>query len=110
VLGPDVENLWVEAVLDVNRDWQVRWSGDFTNHGEGRLGVPWTSSMGPVDNSGLSGVVEKRREVWGDVRCLPRDNVDVSLGLGYLNLEDEHNVAGSDRQAWMARLAADLRY
>jgi hypothetical protein len=110
VLGPDVENLWVEAVLDVNRDWQVKWSGDFTNHGEGRLGVPWTEAMGPVDNAGLSGVVERRREVWGDVRFLPRDNVDVSLGLGYLTVDDEHNVAGSDRQAWLARLAADLRY
>jgi hypothetical protein len=110
VLGPDVENLWVEAILDVNRDWQLRWTGDFTNHGEGRLGVPWTESMGPVDNSGLSGVVEKRREVWGDVRWLPRDNVDLSLGVGYLRVNDEKNVPGSDRNAWLARLAADVRY
>lgn len=110
VLGPDVENVFVEAVFDVNRDWQLRWSGDFTNHGEGRLGDAWIEGQGPVGNSGLSGVVEQRREVFGDARWMPRDNVDLSLGAGYRRLRNENNVAGRDRNAWLARLAFDVRY
>ena len=110
VLGPDVENVFVEAVFDVNRDWQLRWSGDFTNRGEGRLGQAWSFALGPVSNDGLSGVVEERREVWGDARWLPRDNVDLSLGLGYRRVRNEENTLGRDRTAWLARLAADVRY
>lgn len=110
VLGPDVENLFVEAVFDVNRDWQLRWSGDFTNHGEGRLGDAWTGALGPVDNSGLSGIVEERREVFGDARWMPRDHVDLSLGVGFRRLRNADHVAGRERDAWLARLAAELRY
>jgi len=109
-LGPDAENVFVEAALDVSRDWQLRWSGDFTNHGEGKLGVPWQPSQGAASTAGLSGVVEERREVWGDVRLMPRDNVDVSLGAGFRRLQNEGNAAGADREAWLARFAANLRY
>lgn len=110
VLGPDVENVFVETVFDVNRDWQFRWSGDFTRHGEGRLGDAWTPSLGPVSNSGLSGIVEARREVWGDARWMPRDNIDLSLGVGFRRVANEGNVSGADRTAWLARMGAELRY
>jgi hypothetical protein len=110
VLGPDVENVFVEAVFDVNRDWQLRWSGDFTNHGEGRLGDAWIEGTGPASNSGLSGVVEQRREVFGDARWMPRDDVDLSLGAGYRRLRNENHVAGRERNAWLARLAFEMRY
>jgi hypothetical protein len=109
-LGPDVENLWLELVYDLSRDWQLRWTGDFTNKGEGELGEAWTPDMGPVSNAGLSGVVEERREVWGDVRWLPRDNVDIAAGLGYRHVRNEEHVEGAERSAWLARLALDLRY
>ena len=109
-LGPDAENMFLEASFDVSRDWQIRWSGDFTNHGEGRLGVPWQPSQGAASTAGLSGIVEERREVWGDARWMPRDNVDVSMGAGFRRLENEGNVAGADRASWPARFAADLRY
>jgi len=110
VLGPDVENVFVEAAFDLSAAWQLRWSGDFTNRGEGRLGIPWVAAQGPVSTAGLSGIVEERREVWGDARWFPRDNVDVSAGLGYRRLRNENNAAGADRNAWLARVAADLRY
>jgi len=110
VLGPDVENLFTEAVFDVNRDWQLRWSGDFTNRGEGRLGVAWEEGTGPVDNSGLTGIVERRREVFGDARWMPRDNVDLSIGAGYRRVDNENNVSGRDRTAWLARMRAEVRY
>jgi len=109
-LGPDAENVFLEAAFDLSRDWQLRWSGDFTNHGEGRLGVPWQPSMGPVSTAGLSGIVEERREVWGDARWMPRDNVDLSVGAGFRRLRNEGNVSGADRESWLARFAADVRY
>ena len=109
-LGPDAENVFLEAAFDVSRDWQLRWSGDFTNHGAGRLGVPWQPFMGPVSTVGLSGIVEERREVWGDARWMPRDNVDVSVGAGFRRIRNEGNVSGADRESWLARFAADLRY
>ncbi|MBI4364434.1 MAG: hypothetical protein HY568_03305, partial [Candidatus Latescibacteria bacterium] len=110
VLGPDVENVTLEAVHDISRDWQIRSSGDFTNHGEGRLGVPWFRSQGAVSTVGLSGIVEERREVWSDVRWLPRDNVDLSVGVGFRRIHSEGNILGRDRSAWLGRIAADLRY
>jgi hypothetical protein len=109
-LGPDAENVFFEAAFDISRDWQLRWSGDFTNHGEGRLGVPWQPSQGAVSTVGLSGIVEERREVWGDARWMPRDNVDLTLGAGFRRVRNDQNVAGADREAWLARLAADVRY
>jgi hypothetical protein len=109
-LGPDVENVYVEAFFDITRDWQLRWSGDFTNHGEGRLGVPWLPSQGAVSTVGLSGVVEERREVWGDARWMPRDNVDVSLGAGFRRVRNDGNVPGADVNAWLGRFSADVRY
>lgn len=109
-LGPDVENVYLETALDVSRDWQLRWTGDFTNHGEGRLGVPWSPAQGAVSTSGLSGIVEERREVWGDARWLPRDNVDLSVGTGLRRVVNDGNAAGRRRGAWLARVAAELRY
>lgn len=110
VLGPDVENLWLEVGYDLSRDWQVRWSGDFANKGEGELGVAWNPSMGPVSNSDLSGVVEESREVWGDLRWLPRDNVDLSAGAGFRRSENVAHVSGENEDALLFRLAAELRY
>jgi hypothetical protein len=110
VLGPDVENVYLEAFFDITRDWQLRWSGDFTNHGEGRLGVPWFPAQGGISTAGLSGVVEERREVWGDARWMPRDNADISLGLGFLRVRNDANIEGADRTAGLARLSADVRY
>ena len=109
-LGPDVENVWVETAYDLTRDWQVRWTGDFTNKGEGRIGEAWVPALGDVDNSRPMGVVERRREVWGDVRWLPRDNVDLAAGLGFRRRENVDHVSGVDETAWLARLAAELRY
>ncbi len=108
-LGPDVENVAIETAYDLSRDWQLKWSGNFANHGAGRLGVPWTTGQGGV-SSGLSGVVESRREVWGDTRWIPRDNVDLSAGLGFRRVGNEGNEIGADREAWLARFAANLRY
>ncbi len=110
VLGPDVENAWLTAALDLSRDWQLRWTGDFTNHGEGRLGVPWVPGSGGASSGHLSGVIERTREVWGDARWLPRDNVDAGVGLGFRRVENERNVPGAKRTAWLARLALDVRY
>jgi hypothetical protein len=110
VLGPDVENVWLESALDLSRDWQVRWTGDFINHGEGRLGVPWVASGGPAPGAGLSGVVERTREVWGDARWMPRDDVDLSAGLGYRRVSNRDHVAGRTERAWLLRAALDLRY
>jgi hypothetical protein len=109
-LGPDVESLWLEVGYDLSRDWQLRWTGDFINKGEGRIGEAWDPSMGPVDNSSLSGVVQEAREVWGDVRWLPRDNIDLSAGLGYRRRENVDHQSGVDESAWLLRMAADLRY
>ena len=109
-LGPDVANVLVEVGYDLSRDVQIRWSGDFIDKGEGRIGVPWTPDQGEVDNSGLTGVVEHRREVWGDVRWLPRDNVDLSVGAGYRSRENAGNEEGADENAWLARFGAELRY
>jgi len=109
-LGPDAENAYVEAAFDITRDWQLRWSGDFTNHGEGRLGIPWFPSQGGVSTAGLSGIVEERREVWGDARWMPRDAVDLSVGAGFRRVRNDGNVSGADRDGWLARFAADLRY
>ena len=109
-LGPDVENVYLEAFFDITRDWQLRWSGDFTNHGEGRLDVPWLLTQGGISTAGLSGVVEERREVWGDARWMPRDNVDVSVGLGFRRVRNDTNIEGADRESWLARFSADLRY
>jgi capsule assembly protein Wzi len=110
VYGPDVENVWLEVGYDLSRDWQARWSGEFINKGEGRLGEAWSPALGPVDNSGLSGVVEEWRETWGDLRWLPRDNVDLSVGVGFRRRENKDHASGVDENAWLARLAAELRY
>ena len=109
-LGPDAENVYVEAAFDITRNWQLRWSGDFTNHGEGRLGVPWFPSQGAVSTAGLSGVVEERRGVWGDARWMPLDAVDLSVGAGFRRVRNDANVSGADRDGWLARFSADLRY
>ena len=98
------------GALDLSEDWQARASGDFTNHGAGRLGDAWTDAMGPTSNVGLSGTVERRREVWADLRFLPRDDVDVSAGVGRRAIRNENNVAGRSVNAWLLRLAMDLRY
>ena len=109
-LGPDVEDLWLEVGYDLSRDWQIRWTGDFVNKGEGQLGEAWSPSMGPVSNSSLSGVVEETREVWGDLRWLPRDNVDLSGGVGYRQRDNVEHQTGVDENAWLLRMAAELRY
>jgi hypothetical protein len=109
-LGPDVEAVWMEVALDFSRDWQARWSSEFVNQGEGYLGEAWTTPMGGVDNAGLYGVVEERREVWGDLRWIPRDQLDVTLGVGFRRIENEHHLEGATRHGWLARLALDARY
>ena len=109
-LGPDVENLWIEGIWDLSRDWAARLSADLINHGEGEIGVAWFPSTGPVDNSGLSGVVERVREFWGDARWAPRDNVDLSLGTGFRHVGNVDHVSGADQDAWLARFKAELRY
>jgi hypothetical protein len=109
-LGPDVANLLVEVGYDLSRDVQIRWTGDFIDKGEGRVGVPFIPDQSPIDNSGLTGVVEKRREVWGDLRWLPRDNVDAFIGAGYRSRENADNEEGRDETAWLGRLGAELRY
>ncbi|MGH7680716.1 MAG: capsule assembly Wzi family protein [Candidatus Eiseniibacteriota bacterium] len=109
-LGPDVEDLWLEVGYDLSRDWQVRWTGDFIRKGEGQIGQAWDPSMGPVDNSKLSGIVEEAREVWGDLRWLPRDNVDLSVGLGYRQRENIDHQDGVDENSFLMRMAAELRY
>ena len=109
-LGPDAENVYAEAAFDITRDWQLRWSGDFTNHGEGRLGVPWLPAQGAVSTAGLSGIVEERREVWGDARWMPRDDVDLSAGVGFRRVRNDANVPGADPTGWLARFSADVRY
>jgi Capsule assembly protein Wzi len=109
-LGPDVEAVWLEVGFDLSRDWQARWSGEFANHGEGYLGEAWKTGQGAVSNVGLLGVVEERREVWGDLRWMPRDQLDVSLGLGFRRVVNEQHVDGVTRTAWLARIALDARY
>jgi hypothetical protein len=110
VLGPDVEAVWLEVGLDVSRDWQARWSAEFANKGEGSLGEAWSPAMGFVGNAGLYGIVEERREVWGDLRWMPRDQVDASIGVGYRRIVNERHVEGFTRAAWLARVALDVRY
>jgi hypothetical protein len=109
-LGPDVEVVWLEVGLDLSRDWQARWSGEFADRGEGVLGEAWEESFGFVSNAGLSGVVEERREVWADLRWMPRDQLDASVGLGYRRVVNENHVAGFTRTAWLGRVALDVRY
>ncbi len=109
-LGPDVETVWLEVGLDFSRDWQARWSGEFRNQGEGYLGEAWQTGMGAVSNTGLYGVVEERREVWGDLRWMPRDRLDASAGVGFQRVANERHVEGETRTAWLARLALDVRY
>ncbi len=110
VLGPDVEAVWMEVGLDLSRDWGVRWSGEFTNKGEGVLGEAWMESQGFVSNAGLFGIVEKRREVWGDLRWMPRDQVDARLGLGYRRVTNDNHQDGVVRTAFLGRVALDVRY
>ncbi len=109
-LGPDVEAVWLEVGFDLSRDWRARWSGEFVNQGEGYLGEAWQTGMGPVENVGLFGVVEERREAWGDLRWMPRDRFDVSAGVGFRRIANENHVDGFTRTAWLARLALDIRY
>lgn len=109
-LGPDAEAVWLEVGFDLSRDWRARWSGEFANHGEGYLGEAWRPGQGAISNVGLLGVVEERREVWGDLRWMPRDRLDVSAGLGYRRVSNERHVEGDTQTAWMARLALDVRY
>ena len=109
-LGPDAQDVWLESALDLSRDWQLRWTGEFTDRGEGRLGVPFVPGTGMPTGPGLSGVVEHTSEVWGDARWMPRDNVDASAGLGFRRIENENHVDGATRTAWLARLALDVRY
>jgi len=108
--GTDVESAWLEVGYDFSADWQARWTGDFTNQGEGALGQAWDPSMGPVSNAGLSGTVEERRTMWVDGRWLPRDNVDIDVGVGYQRIENAAHVDGLTETGWLVRLAADLRY
>ena len=63
-----------------------------------------------MSNASLTGIVERRREVFGDARWMPRDNVDLSLGAGYGRVRNENHVAGRERNEWLARLAFDVRY
>ena len=64
----------------------------------------------PASRPRREGTVEERREVWGDARWMPRDNVDLSAGVGFRRVRNETNVADSDREAWLARFTADVRY
>jgi hypothetical protein len=108
--GADMENLWLELSYDLSTAWQARWTGDFTNRGEGGLGIAWDPSLGGVSNAGLSGVVEQDRTTWVDGRWLPRDDVDVDLGVGYQRVENFQHVDGRTETAWLVRAAAELRY
>jgi hypothetical protein len=110
VLGPDVETVWMEVGFDLSRNWQAKWSGEFTNQGEGYLGEYWTPSMGPVSNAGLYGVVQERREFWGDLRWMPRDQFDLSVGLGYRRIANLLHVEGDTQTGWLARMALEARY
>ena len=44
------------------------------------------------------------------MRWLPRDNVDLSVGAGYRRRENVNHMSGVTEGAWLARLAAELRY
>lgn len=109
-LGPDVQNLWIEGIWDLSRDWAVRGSADLIDKGEGEIGEAWFPAMGPVDNSSPTGVVERVREFWGDARWIPRDNVDLSLGAGFRHVENVDHASGAGEDSWLARLRAELRY
>ena len=106
VAAPGQLHPWLSAV----GDWQARWTGEFVNQGQGTLGEAWQTGMGPVENVGLFGVVEERREAWGDLRWMPRDRFDVSAGVGFRRIANENHVDGFTRTAWLARLALDIRY
>jgi hypothetical protein len=108
--GVDVENFWLEGAYDFSTDWQARGTLDFTNQGEGFVGEAWDPSLGPVSNAGLSGVVESTFTTWVDGRWLPRDNVDIDLGVGYREIENLNHVEGVTETAWLGRFAARLRY
>ena len=110
VLGPDVETVWMEVGFDLSRDWQARWTGEFTDQGEGYLGEAWTPDLGPVSNVGLYGVVQERREFWGDLRWMPRDQFDVSAGLGYRRIANVNHEEGATQTGWLARMALEVRY
>jgi hypothetical protein len=109
-LGPDVENLWIEGIWDLDRDWSARVTADLVSHGEGVIGDPWNPGVDPVGNSSLSGVVERVREFWADARWMPRDNVDLSAGLGYRDVANRAHVPDEDQSSLLARVRAELRY
>jgi hypothetical protein len=66
--------------------------------------------MGPVSNAGLYGVVQERREFWGDLRWMPRDQFDLSVGLGYRRIANLLHVEGDTQTGWLARMALEARY
>jgi len=109
-LGPDVESTWLEGRLDMSREWQIRSTAEFIRKGEGELGEAWDPSFGFVSTSGLLDVVERTMEFWGDLRWVPRDRLDVSLGLGHRQLTNKDHIIDADESNWLARLSLDARY
>jgi hypothetical protein len=41
---------------------------------------------------------------------MPRDDVDLSAGVGFRRVRNDANVPGADPTGWLARFSADVRY
>jgi hypothetical protein len=68
VLGPDVTYSAGELTYEHSAQWQFGVRAEYRKKGEGMVGEPWSKSMGKVDASSFSGVVEKEvRVTWSAV-------------------------------------------
>jgi hypothetical protein len=85
----------VRAAWDPSTDWQLSAVAARTEKGENLLGTPYVPGSPPVPSSGLTGVVEKTRDLEGSVRWWPAGGVDLAMTLGYEWIDQAGHVPGA---------------
>ena len=107
-LGPDSRDVFVLISCDLSRDFEVGFTFNNIQKGEGSLAQPWREEMGRVDADKLSGIVETKRSIAPFVRWLPRDNILFEASAGLKQIENENHVENENDSGalFIVRLAA----
>ena len=93
--GPDVEHLEGALSLDLNSDLTVAVDGLMTRKGELTLGDAWQTTDGRVEDTALSGVVERTTEGGISVAWTPARGLRARARVGHADVQAADHVTGA---------------
>jgi hypothetical protein len=93
--GPDVEHIEGAISLDLTSDMTVAVDGLRTRKGELTLGDPWQPAQGRVEDTALSGVIERTREAGVSMVWSPARGLRAQARVGHADVQAPDHAAGA---------------